>query len=87
MPIKQTLTNPMQCDANTFESLLAVLCVRGLLTRNQTKTIAIACAPHLPCEVAISQRMPKGTTYISINGAPMFGVNNRSKLTYISENT
>jgi hypothetical protein len=87
MPIKQTIANPMQCDANTLESLLAVLCVRGLLTRNQTKTIATACAPHLPCEVAISQRMPKGTTYISIDNAPMFEINNRSKLTYVSENT
>jgi hypothetical protein len=87
MPIKQTLTNPLQCDANTLESLLAVLCVRGLLTRNQTKAIATACAPHLPCEVAISQRMPKGTTYISIDGAPAYEINNRSKLTYVGENT
>jgi hypothetical protein len=87
MPSKQTLCPPTKCDVNSLESLLAVLAVRGFLSRNQIKTIANACAIYLPCDVEIFQRMPKGTTYLSINGAPMYEINNRSKLTLVSENT
>ena len=87
MPTKQTLLPAIELTTNTLESTLAVLVVRKFLSRNQMKTIASACASLLPCVVELSQRMPKGTTYIAMNGAPMFEVNNRSKLTYISENT
>jgi hypothetical protein len=84
MPAKQTLYPSAQCDVNTLESILAVLMVRGFLSRNQTKTIATACASSLPCAVEIAQRMPKGTTYISINATPTYEINNRSKINYIN---
>lgn len=87
MPAKQILSPATKCDANILESLLAVLAMRGFLSRNQVKTIANACAHYLPCDVEISQRMPKGTTYLSINGAPMYEINNRAKITFVGENT
>lgn len=87
MPAKQILSPATKCDANILESLLAVLAMRGFLSRNQVKTIATACAHYLPCDVEISQRMPKGTTYISINAAPMYEINNRAKVKYLRENT
>lgn len=87
MPAKQILSPTTKCDANTLESLLAVLAVRGFLSRNQIKTIATTCAHYLPCNVEISQRMPKGTTYLSINGTPMYEINNRAKITFVGENT
>jgi hypothetical protein len=87
MPAKQTLLAAIELDANTLESTLAVLMVRKFLSRNQIKTIAMACANSLPCVIEIDQRMPKGTTYISINGAPKFEVNVRAKLQLVSENT
>lgn len=87
MPAKQILFPSLKCDANTLESLLAVLAMRGFLSRNQVKTIANACAHYLPCDVEILQRIPKGTTYISINAAPMYEINNRAKITFVGENT
>jgi hypothetical protein len=87
MPTKQTLLPAIELTTNTLESTLAVFLVRKLLSRNQIKTITMACAGSLPCVVEIAQRMPKGTTYISINGAPMYEINNRAKLTLVSENT
>lgn len=83
MPAKQILFPGIECDAEKLESLLSVLATRNYLSRNQLKAITTACAPLLPCVIEIAQRMPKGTTYISVNNAPMFEINNRSKINYI----
>lgn len=69
-----------QCaNANYLESALALYQVRGQLTRNQAYSIKEICRQTLPADVEILQRMPKGATYVHVNGTPFAEITNRAK--------
>lgn len=81
MPSKSTLMPPVHCATrNYLESALAIYEVRGLLTHNQT--IAIL-ATWRPATFALEQRTAKSAVYVSIDGAPAYIVNNRSKVSQV----
>ena len=81
MPAKTPLMPAIHCATRGFlESALAIYEVRGFLTHNQT--IAIL-ATWQPATFALEQRTPKSTVYVSIDGAPAYIVNNRSKVSQV----
>jgi hypothetical protein len=80
MPRKQVVfTLPLVRDTGHLESILAVLTVRGAISRNQAHVIRLAAARAVPCAFELHQRTPKGTTYVRA-GADQFSVNVRAKL-------
>lgn len=83
MAIKQSIFPPTQCDASALESALAVLCIRGLVSRNQFTALMIACNPSLPAIVELKQRSPKSVVYVFIDNVAKYEINNRSKINYI----
>lgn len=83
MAIKQSIFPPTQCDLNTLESALAVLCIRGLVSRNQFTALMIACNPSLPALIELKQRSPKSVVYVFIDNVAKYEINNRSKINYI----
>lgn len=83
MAIKQSIFPPTQCDLNTLESALAVLCIRGLVSRNQFNALTVACNPSLPAIVELKQRSPKSVIYVFIDNVAKYEINNRSKINYI----
>ena len=81
MPSKHPLMPAIYCATRGYlESALAIYEVRGFLTHNQT--IAIL-ATWRPATFALEQRTPKSTVYLSIDGAPIYIVNNRSKVSQV----
>lgn len=81
MPSKHPLMPAIYCATRDYlESALAIYEVRGFLTHNQT--IAIL-ATWRPATFALEQRTPKSAVYISIDGAPAYIVNNRSKVSQV----
>ena len=83
MAIKQSIFPPTQCDASALESALAVLCIRGLVSRNQFNALTVACNPSLPAIVELKQRSPKSVIYVFIDNVAKYEINNRSKINYI----
>ena len=81
MPSKSPLMPPIYCPTrNYLESALAIYQMRGLLTQNQTVAIL---AIWRPATFALEQRTPKSAVYVSIDGAPAYIVNNRSKVSQV----
>lgn len=81
MPSKNPLMPAIYCATRGFlDSALAIYETRGFLTHNQT--IAIL-ATWRPATFALEQRTPKSTVYLSIDGAPTYIVNNRSKVSIL----
>jgi hypothetical protein len=67
MPAKQTILTLNDCPNSEFlEAALALLQVRGQLSRTQATTIQRVCAQHLPAPLKIEQRMPKSVTDVTI---------------------
>ena len=67
MPAKQTILTLNDCPNSDFlESALALLQVRGLLSRTQSTTIQRVVAQHLPAPLKIEQRMPKSVTDVTV---------------------
>jgi hypothetical protein len=83
MAIKQSIFPPTQCDASALESALAVLCIRGLVSRNQFNALTVACNPSLPALIELKQRSPKSVIYVFIDNVAKYEINNRSKINYI----
>jgi len=81
MPSKTPLMPAIHCPTREYlESALAIYEVRGFLTHNQT--IALL-SIWRPATFSLEQRTPKSTVYVSINGAPAYIVNNRSKVSIL----
>lgn len=87
MPAKYTLL-PLTTfvDQNQLDSIAALLLTHGKITRTQYSAIMALCAGAYPVSLEISQRMAKQMLYINKNGAA-YQLNNRSKITYMGENT
>jgi hypothetical protein len=87
MPAKYNLL-PLTTFANQnqLDSITALLLTHAKITRTQYAAIMAFCAGQYPCSLEIDQRMPKQMLYINRNGAA-YQLNNRSKITYIGENT
>lgn len=87
MPAKYNLV-PLTTfeNAQALDSALCLLSTHGKITRTQYVELHKLAAISYPATIEISQRMPKQTLYISINNA-QYQLNNRSKLTYLGENT
>jgi hypothetical protein len=67
MPTKQTILTLDDCpDSDFLESALALLQVRGLLSRTQSTTIQRVVAQHLPAPLKIEQRMPKSVIDVTV---------------------
>lgn len=69
-----------------LDSIAALLLTHGKITRTQYAAIMAFCAGAYPVTLAIAQRMAKQLLYINKNGAA-YKLNNRSKITYMGENT
>jgi hypothetical protein len=81
MPSKSPLMPAIYCPTrNYLESALAIYQMRGLLTQNQTVAIL---ATWRPATFALAQRTAKSAVYVSIDGAPTYIVNNRSKVSIL----
>ena len=81
MPSKSPLMPPVHCPTRSYlESALAIYQMRGLLTQNQTVAIL---AIWRPATFALAQRTAKSAVYVSIDGAPAYIVNNRSKVSQV----
>ena len=87
MPAKYTLLQKTTFDnATALDSVLCLLLTHAKITRTQYVELHKLAAISYPCTLELSQRMPKQMLYISVNGA-QYQLNNRSKLTYLGENT
>ena len=73
-------------NQNQLDSITALLLTHGKITRTQYAAIMAFCAGQYPVTLEIDQRMAKQMLYINKNGEK-YQLNNRSKITYISENT
>lgn len=71
---------------NELDSIAALLLTHGKITRTQYAAILALCAGAYPVNLAIAQRMAKQALYINKNNAA-YKLNNRSKITYMGENT
>ena len=69
-----------------LETITALLLAHAKITRTQYFTILQLCANSYPVKLTIDQRMAKQMLYIVKNDA-VYQLNNRSKITYIGENT
>jgi hypothetical protein len=76
-----TFANQTQLD-----SITSLLLTHAKITRTQYAAIMAFCAGAYPCALKIDQRMAKQMLYITKNGEK-YQLNNRSKITYIGENT
>jgi hypothetical protein len=87
MPAKYNLL-PLTtfADQNQLDSITALLLTHGKITRTQYSAIMALCAGGYPVDLEIAQRMAKQMLYIVKNGQA-YQLNNRSKITYLGENT
>ena len=80
MPEKTTLyRHPLISDRKIIIAELAHLVLNGRLTKSQHLSICSMAAKYLPAPVTVEQRMPKGTTYITV-GNHLIVINNRAKV-------
>jgi hypothetical protein len=73
-------------DQTQLDSVISLLLTHAKITRTQRAALMAFCAGHYPVSLKIDQRMPKQVLYITRNGEN-YRFNNRSKITYVRENT
>lgn len=81
MSAKQTLMPAIDCPhVDYLESALAIYQVRGMITKNQARSIILACRHALPAKVQLDQRTPKGVVYVSLNDKPHSEISTRAHI-------
>lgn len=81
MSAKITLMPAIDCPHGDYlESALAIYQVRGLITKNQSRSILIATRDYLPAKVDLQQRTPKGVVYVNLNSKAHAEINTRARI-------
>lgn len=81
MAAKSEILSPVSVSAlATLEPALALLQVRGRITRNQAASVLKILPGHLPALVALEQRTPKSMVYVLLDGALRFVIGVRASI-------
>jgi hypothetical protein len=81
MAAKSEILPPTSAStAAALEPALALLQVRGHITRNQSASILKILSGHLPAIVSLEQRTPKSIVYVLLDGALRFAIGVRASI-------
>lgn len=84
MAAKIEILTPRQvAEIPALEAPLALLQVRGLITRNQAASILKILPGHLPARVSLEQRTPKSIVYVLLDGATRFTIGVRARIGFV----
>lgn len=81
MAAKSEILAPKPISAlSVLEPSLALLQVRGHITRNQSASILKILTGHLPAVISLEQRTPKSIVYVLLDGATRFSIGVRASI-------